>query len=204
MNFETYKKFIGDMSSENNYLRTLVVGQTIALILAFIFLGGKETIITQQPNNLTNEISVSSNSANQPYKERWALSFAELIGNLTPANLDFVKSGIEGYFSPELFQQVKVGLEEQSELLKHEQATVTFTPKSIIYEPSTDKVYINGDQEVRTFGVEPKRKNWSMEFGIKIVNYLPVVTWFDAYSGPPRTSEVREIEKKNQRNGASQ
>jgi len=197
MNFNKYRTSLDKLNDENTHLRymTLILG--LVILLMIIFFRGKEVIITQQPPKLTEAVQVSKNNGDQPYKEKWALSFAELIGNLTPDSADFVISAMESYFDPTVYQSIKVSLNAQAETLKDEQATVTFSPKSIIYEPVSGIVYITGDQEIRSISVEPSRKTWTMEFDIKVVNYLPVVTHYDSYEGSPKTREVREREKRN-------
>ncbi|WP_287961703.1 TraE/TraK family type IV conjugative transfer system protein [Alcanivorax sp.] len=195
MKLDRYLSQLEKLAAENKYVRTLAIIEGIALILAFLILGGKEVVVVQQPNKLTEAITVTESTADEGYKKRWALSFAELMGNLTPANVDFVVKSMESYFAPDVYQKIKVAAQEQAETLKHEQASVSFTPKNIVYEPKSDHVFITGDQEIRTIGLQSKRKVWTYEFGIKVVNYLPVVTHYEAYSGQPKTIEVREQEK---------
>jgi len=193
-----YIQSLDKLNNENKHLRLLTAGLTAALILSFMVLGGKKVVVIQQPGTLSKAIKVMESSADEAYKKQWSLAFAELIGNVTPANADFVMESIESYFDSGVYQQIKDNLTEQVADLKREQATVSFTPKSIVYEKSTGYVFVNGMQEIHAYGVKPERNDWTMEFGIKVVNYMPVVSHYDAYQGPPRTSEVREIERQQQ------
>lgn len=195
MKISKFFNSIEEATRENQYLKYLAILESIALILSFIVLGGKEVVVVQQPNGLTKDITVSEDKGSDSYKEQWALSMAELIGNVTPSNADFIENRIIAYFEPGLFQKMKTDIEEQVLTLKHEQATISFLPKSIIYEPKTGFVYVNGNKEIHSYGVKSKQITWTMEFGIRVLNYLPVVYHFDAYSGLPKTKEVRDLEK---------
>lgn len=189
MKISKFFNTIEEATKENTFLKYLVILESIALILAFFVLGGKEVIIVQQPNGLNRNITLSQQTGDNPYKKQWALSFAELMGNVTPSNADFIKSRMNDYFEPKLFHEMEADIEEQVLSLKRQQATITFIPKVIVFEPKSGIVYVNGTREIHSFGVHTKRVEWTMEFGIKVVNYLPVVSHFDSYKGQPKTRE---------------
>lgn len=52
----------------------------------------KETIVEIVPFTLTEDAWLGEKSASRSYKESWALAFAQLFGNVTPATVDFVKT----------------------------------------------------------------------------------------------------------------
>ena len=189
MKISKFFNTIEEATKENTFLKYMVILETIALILAFFILGGKETIIIQQPNMLTKDITFSEGSGDNTYKEQWALSFAELMGNVTPSNADFIKSRMGEYFSPTLYHEMKSDIEEQVLSLKKQQASINFLPKAIMSDPKNGIVYVNGTREIHSYGVNTKRSDWTLEFGIKVVNYLPVVDHFDSYKGQPKSSE---------------
>ena len=68
-----------------------------------------------QPPTLSETAEVSRNQATQPYLESWGLYLAELMGNVTPGNVSFIRVAIEPLLSPAVYQQVVDALEIQED-----------------------------------------------------------------------------------------
>ncbi|MDV5545225.1 TraE/TraK family type IV conjugative transfer system protein [Klebsiella pneumoniae] len=61
----------------------------------------KGTIVTIQPFTLTEAAWVTKSNASSPIKRLGVFAFAQLLGNVTPGTVDFVKERITPLLSPE-------------------------------------------------------------------------------------------------------
>ena len=74
----------------------------------------KDTIVTMQPYTLSEEAWVTKENASRSYKEAWGFAFSQLLGNVTPGSVDFVKERLSPMLSPEIYQDVIDAIEIQS------------------------------------------------------------------------------------------
>lgn len=65
-----------------------------------------ERSIILVPPTLTKEVKVTRTAVSSEFKESWCLFLAELLGNTTPANADFLKTAIEPLLASEIYRTV--------------------------------------------------------------------------------------------------
>jgi conjugal transfer pilus assembly protein TraE len=174
----------------------------IAALLVIVFVLGsllfrKETIVTIQPFTLTDEAWVAKDNASTGYKESWGFALAQLLGNVTPASVDFIKQRIEGLLSPAIYSDVINILEVQARQIKRDGVTMRFEPRFVEYEPESNKVFVYGYSYTKGLSNDiEKRDERTYEFKIQVSNYLPVINYVNTYSDRPRTERVLERMRK--------
>ena len=196
MNINNFKESWTGLQSESKFYKRLCLGLVGANILLGCFLFTKETIVVLEPWTLTQTAQLEQKKATRNYKEAWGLAVAELMGNITPSNVDFVVDN-----------DTVRGALEQAQSLKEDRISQSFMPRTVEYEASTNKVfvkgnsyttgasnYVNGDEEK---GI---RKEMTFEFVIDVNHYLPLFKQISVYSGTARTGKVlRRMEQAQKR-----
>ena len=114
MQFGQYKKSFSSLQLENNFFRILTLGLLTLVLILVVALLNKKTIVTLQPWTLARDAQVTETQASNSYMEAWGLALAQLIGNVTPGNVDFVGEQISRFSPPRsitkrstLFRQVR-------------------------------------------------------------------------------------------------
>jgi conjugal transfer pilus assembly protein TraE len=159
--------------------------------MAFAILGLVLQILTMHerivlvPPVLEHKADVSWNSANEEYYKSVGLYFAVLIGNITPSNVNFVSKTLASLLDPEIYEQVKVKLKSYSEDLGMNSSNVVnfFSPKNVVFEKDTNKVFVNGTLTTTSSGGNPHFREVVYELSIEIRNGLPIITSLDSYEG---------------------
>ncbi|MEC6096347.1 TraE/TraK family type IV conjugative transfer system protein [Enterobacter hormaechei] len=179
MNLKKYLKTWEGTQTENKWGR--IFGGEISVLIVFLLVVqvfSKEAIVTIQPFTLTEEAWVTKNNASQSYKEAWGFAFAQLLGNVTPGTVDFVKERITPLLSPSIYRDVIDAIEIQAQQIKNDRV-MRFEPRFVEYEPKSDKEC--GYSYVKGASSNEERSERSYEFAIKISNYAPVLDYIDTY-----------------------
>ena len=90
------------MQTEIHWGRVFMGGLIAINALLVVKVLTKETIVEIVPFTLTEDAWLGEKSASRSYKESWALAFAQLFGNVTPATVDFVKTRTTPFFAPKI------------------------------------------------------------------------------------------------------
>lgn len=181
----------GGTQAENRFLRVITAGLlVICLVLTFAYIGKGEVIVLVPPN-LKEEVQISKNSADGETKKAWGLYVAQLIGNVTPANADFVAEVIEPLLHPRIYKSVRENLAFQIESLKMERVSLSFSPRRVAYEPSTDRVYVSGQLTSSGLGGAQEKNNRTYEMQIDVEGFRPLITFLDVYKGGIRDEKKK-------------
>lgn len=181
------------VQAENKWNRIFIVLLLVGQLVLAVQLFSKETVVTIQPWTLNDDAWVTADAASASYKEAWGFALATLFGNVTPANVDFIKERIELLLSPSIYNEVMDVLEMQSQQIKIDRVTIRFEPRFVEYEPKTGKVFVYGNSFTRGVARDKEdRSERTYEFELSISNYLPVLEHLDTYEGRPRTESVLE------------
>ena len=126
---------------------------------------------------------------------------SELLGNVTPANVDFIADRLGPLLDPKIYHQVIDAVHANAEELRNDRVTMRFEPRRVNFERSTGKVYVTGRSYVRqgTSLESEKSSERTYEFTIRIANYAPVITHIDTYKGTAQTADVEQGEKARER-----
>lgn len=178
--------------AENRFQRAANLGLLgVALLLAINAIAKDKTVVIAPPE-LAKAVEVSRSSANQDYLEAWSWSTSMLLGNITPANADFVRKGLEPLLAPDIFHGVMKSVESTIDEIKHNRITARFDPRKIVYERETSKYFVTGYRVVTGPSADEKREEATYEYTWTVRNFRPQITSVTNYAGAAQTSEERE------------
>jgi conjugal transfer pilus assembly protein TraE len=70
-----------------------------------------------------------------------------------------------------------------------DRVAISFTPRHVVYEAETNKVFVSGELKSQGPSSKPDIKPRTYEFIIIIKNYRPSLAFIDVYPDDPRTLE---------------
>ena len=108
-----------------------------------------------------------------------------LIGNITPATVNFNMDTIKIYLSPAVYTRVVEDMNLQAKAIKDDGVVLRFETRSAMYEPSTKKVFVLGFRYSKGAGGNETREPAVYEFLMTIANYAPSIEAIDTYVGEP-------------------
>lgn len=185
--------------TENRFSRVIIIGLLVICVITSLAAWRTERSIILVPPTLTKEVEVTRTSASSEFKESWGLFLAELLGNTTPANADFLKTAIEPLLAPDIYRTVLDAMTDQIKAIKMDRVAISFTPRHVDYEAETDKVFVSGELKSQGPSSKPDVKPRTYEFIIGIKNYRPRLEFVDVYPEEPKTLERLKALQSQQR-----
>jgi len=173
--------------TENRFSRVIIIVLLVICVITLLAAWRTERSIILVPPTLTKEVEVTRMSASSEFKESWGLFLAELLGNTTPANADFLKTAIEPLLAPDIYRSVLDAMTDQIKAIKMDRVAISFTPRHVDYETQTNKVFVSGELKSQGPSSKPDIKPRTYEFIIAIKNYGPRLEFIDVYPDNPRT-----------------
>lgn len=186
MKFLTMKTQWHTLTSENRYLKIVILFLFICVISLCLMSFKKQVIVTLIPPNLSHEVSIKKTTASKTYLSSWALYFADLMGNVSPGNVAFIQQALSPMLSPEIYQLVMDVLLMQTQQIQEDNVTLSFQPRQIEVDEATDKVFITGYSFISGLAGKSQRELRTYEFIIHINHYAPLLVWMDTYEGQPK------------------
>lgn len=182
--------------ARDNSIKDAVIGVMALVIgyLAFSLATVPPTTVVIPPFQ-SEEIKFVDGKANREYYEQWAWAMAMLMGNISPANADFVREGIEKMTTPSLFRQMSATMDEELSGITRDRAVIEFSPREIKYDSTLDLFFVNGRQTLSGPGVRnPIEKQITYELGFTLQRNRIFLDRYDVYDGRALTSDIREAE----------
>lgn len=149
MNIKQYFESYQGLQAENRWNRLVTLGLVVLCLGETAMLAIRPTVVTIQPWTLTRDAQVTESDASQNYIEAWGLALSELLGNVTPANVDFIADRLGPLLDPQIYHQVIDAVHANAEELRNDRVTMRFEPRRVNFERSTGKVYVTGRSYVR-------------------------------------------------------
>lgn len=199
MDLKRYLSTFHGLKTEAYFSRMVTTILLLLVMFLVAVLATRPTIVTIQPWTLSEDAQVTREDASRSYIEAWGFALAELIGNVTPGNVQFISDRLKPLLDPKIYHKVLEGLEANAQQLKDDRVTMRFEPRRVVFEKSSGKVYVTGYSFVRqgmSFEAE-KREERTYEFVIRIANYAPLIMAIDTYEGIARTRDV--VQKQEER-----
>lgn len=195
-----WDNFIGDWSSTKkaNIILLAAVG---ALALSNMFLAGRLATerhsIVLVPPKMDQVLKIGYNDANPAFYKEWALYAAELAGNLTPSNANFVAKALQKIVSPDVYQALSNAIYAEKDQEAQYHVVTTFQADSIIWQPQTSTAFVTGYlHQVAPNGKYASGAVQTYEMNFTVQNDQPVITAFRSYPGIPHTlSWLKDHEK---------
>lgn len=201
MDLKHWKQSYRSLKTEAGLSRIALAGSSLALaLLAFMALN-QEKIVVIQPWGMQKTGWVGEETASQSYKEAWGLSLAQMLGNVNAGNLKFISERLGPLLPLDTYQDYMTTLNAQAAQMTENRITTRFEPSRIVYEKSTDKVFVYGKYYTKSPGVHEQQSERTYEFRIGMDSYLPQILSIDTYEDEPRTSRCLERMKNEKKDG---
>jgi conjugal transfer pilus assembly protein TraE len=179
----------------------LSLSNVVLAIIAFLAvahaLGLKDRVVLTPPV-VTKEMTVGWSSADAEYLKSFGLYATTLIGNITPANSDFVVGAISNFMDSSIYTEAKKHIlsASQSRTFFDSAASSKFTPRATYYEADTSTVFVSGDMAILSAGSQPQIGQITYEMKIIIRGGKPVIMSLTSYDGlEPHDSAWKEKHK---------
>jgi conjugal transfer pilus assembly protein TraE len=193
MNFKSFINSWQGINAENKFHRLLLTVNSIALVIAVIGWQTKDRVTVVVPPTLNEKAEIALSSASIGYKKSWGLFVAELLGNITPSNVEFVVESLSSMMTGENYEKFRTMSALQVEKIKRDGMSISFEPRSIQYERQSDKVFVSGNSIVEAAGVKaPQSFTRVFEVVVEIKNGLPKISYIDTYQGQAKTRDILE------------
>jgi len=179
-------------------LSICLLGTIIGLVFAIVSIFNQHSIVTVTPPGLLTKEWISINNASAEYKKRWGAFVASTVGNTSPSNIDYMLTSLEELLTKEAFIPLRDQLLREALNIKDDSIRTYFSPEELIFEQSTNTVFVYGKTSV--IGVTAKSDIYrTFEMNVDIVNYLPIVTFFNIYNGKPHTEQWKKSNSQEKR-----
>lgn len=171
----------------NKVLAVALVAMATVTIVQSAYLMERERIVVLVPPALQGRAVIGKQTANAPYHTAWAHLLAQMLGNVSPGNADFLKARLEPLLDPAIFGAVNQALEQQLDQIRRDRVSLSFQPKKVAYEPESGKTFVTGLSEITGLGNATTRSVRTYEFVLEIDDYRVMVKHLTTYDGEPRT-----------------
>lgn len=200
MKKERAQKTVRQLKLDGALLRTGFAGVLIMnVFMGFKLLTQEQSVILVPPFQ-HETIEFINGRANQEFYSQWAWSVSMLAGNISGGNAKFVKGEFQRIATPSLYNGILEVLDTELANIKRDNATVTFSPREVIYDPELDRFFVQGKQKLTGPGVRKGlEKEVTYEVGFVTKRLRVYLDYYDVYEGTPLTSDVREQELERQR-----
>ncbi|BDQ68376.1 MULTISPECIES: TraE/TraK family type IV conjugative transfer system protein [Shewanella] len=189
-NAEEIRKSIGDaISTRNVSLLSNLILSTAVLIIAIRFATFEPGAVVLPNVPITEVIEVKGDWANASFKKGHATAFAELIGNISKTNINFVKERFLASSTPYLREQFQEEIDRQVSIINARKLKQRFVIEDIYFDEYQDVVWIWGSREITLPGQAPMTKTWTYEFRIGVASGMPKISYFKQYPGKPNTRQ---------------
>ena len=182
---QSWARAVRENATKNFVIAALVA--TNALTAAGWF-QVEETVVLV-PATFDERMEVKASDASPAYKKAWALTVAQLCGNVTPGNADLLLESLGDLLSPDAYRKIAADLAAQVADIKRDSLTVSFEPRQILYEEQTNKVFVSGQFASQGVSGQPLKAVRTYEMTIEIRFGRPWITSFVPYTGMPVTQD---------------
>lgn len=197
MNYKNLSTSYKQLKTEKYLGRITIACLSIACVVLSTAIIKQKTITTIVPYTMQQTGYISESLASESYKTSWGMALAMMLGNCNYGSVDTIETRIAPLLPNDIYQQTLTALRAQATQFKENRITVRYAITKYIYEPSTDKVFVEGDYYIKAPGLAEKAHKRTYEFVIGINNYMPQILYINTYEDVARTEAVLEAMKKN-------
>ena len=190
MNYRLFVETWNSTRLQNRVLFASCVATSVAVCLLALKVFDLDTVVVLVPPTLSDKATVLREKADKKYVESWALYLAQLIGNVSPENADFIKATLSPLLSTSIYQNVMNILDDQALSIKKDRVTLLYRVHEVVSEPTTGKTFVTGQSVIYGPTGKNEEEIRSYEFKISFRDYRPVILWVNSYPGVPRTEAV--------------
>lgn len=188
-------KSVKSMRGENVVIKLGFAAVLFSNAVLGLGIATRDEAVVLVPPFQNSEIEFINGKANREYYQQWAWSTSMMLGNISPGNAKFIRGEIERIATPQLYRTLSEIVDAELRSIIRDKATVTFSPRSVIYDPELNLFFVEGVQQLAGPGVrEPISKKITYELGFVTRRLRVYLDSFDVYNGRPRTEAVRETD----------
>lgn len=189
MNSESRDRRLSSMAADNRVLRLAVVFLLVVNVALGFGLVFRKQIVTIIPSNVMTKATYTADSADEGALSSWGMYVADLIGNVTPSNADFVAAQVGHILSPAIYKSVMSDLADQVTKIKENQLTLQFDPAEVKFNPAKNAVYVDGWLTTTDAHGSSHREERTYEMYFNVVDYQPRLVGLTSYPGSPHYGE---------------
>jgi len=186
MNLQRFLATWAGLTLENRVNRVIILLLIGVNCVLAVTINQTDRTVVLVPPVLEGAVSVARSSASQEVRDAWALFVAELLGNVTPTNAEFLIKALEPLLSPALRVDVLRVLDAQVAEIRREKVSLAFEPRAVTRDPASGTIYITGTHVTSGPAAKPVSTARTYALRIEFKNYRPVVVFLDSYPGEPR------------------
>ena len=160
-----------------------------SVLYALIALNNTHERLVIIPPHLDEKAEIAWNSANKNYIQSFGFYVANLVGNMQPSTAGIILEAASSFMEPRIYNEFRRQAIDiiNDPVFKQTKSSTFFSPKSIVFEKETSKVFVLGELETKAINSD-LRKKVVYEIGVVIREGRPWVTHFTSYDGDkPRT-----------------
>jgi conjugal transfer pilus assembly protein TraE len=169
-------------------IATLVLSLTT--MMSIIYANSQHDRILLTPVIVDKQMTIDWNAADENYIRSFALSVAQMMGNLTPENSTFIIETMARFIDSSIYSDLRKTMlaVTSTRAFKEIAASSRYVPYSILYEHDTNKVFVTGMMDITSASGKESRP-MTYEMSIRISGGQPLIYSFDSYSDTPHTKE---------------
>ena len=118
MNLSDYLKTWEGCRAENRWGRMALAVLACAVVGLSLLLWRKDTVVVIEPFTLNSEATITRDSASRSYMEAWGFALSELLGNVTPSTVDFIKKRIGPLLAPKIYSETIASIDIQARQIR--------------------------------------------------------------------------------------
>lgn len=165
----------------------LIAVLVLTQVMLVYGLVNKKPVLVLQPPTLADKAELTANAASESYKKAWGLYAGMLLGNVTPARLEFIKTAIEPLLAPDIYHSVMKAIADQATQIRNDRISISYEPTAVSYMRSHDLVFVTGRLTNTGPSGQEDSYQWTYEMRIGVNNYMPEISHLKAYRGGPVT-----------------
>ena len=185
MEMKKFQQSWGSIRFENHVHRIALPILALALLaMTFTHITAKPIVVVQPPN-MSEEVRVAAERANDAFKRGYGTYVASILGNLHTGNTSFLLASIEHMLSPRVYTDIREKILENLERIEQERLSVSFSAQEVTYWSDTNRIVVFGVRQTKGRSDSTIEEPVTYEMEIEIQNYMPRVTWLKSYQGKP-------------------
>lgn len=179
--------YVSNLSMANRLLVASVAANVVLSIAALVFVlsySRQEVVTRIIPVGMHQLAEIGNRSANEDYKKSIALFISSMTGSLQPTTSSKIIDELSSFFAPEVFKAYRDAALDiiNDPILKQANTSKIFKPDQVVYEASTDRVFVIGTVTYTGAGIN-KSERMVFEMSVGVFNGRPIVTYIKSYHG---------------------
>ena len=177
---------LAQVIADNRWHRviTLIVVSAVGMLAGKLFF--QSEIVVVVPPNADARLEYQRSQADEGAFSAWAMYFATLLGNVSPANAEFVAKTVGDSLAPAIYQNVMKAISAQVNNIKLDNLTLTYVADKVRVDVNKKCAWVTGWLTTTNARGQAQREQRTYEFYFSVQNYRPMLVGMQAYTGEPK------------------